>query len=386
MPDINSQSASLEFDKDTRASFTFLDLANKEYAVNDEVLIDKNTGEIYYKKKDGKIVPSNKSVPNTTLNVLDLSGAISKSDVTVLYPTSKSVVMVMMEHRLVNEKSLIDKTPSLEDFTFRVSKETNGFFFNPKSRISDKNVIEILTALYNYKHSSSELKNASINYTINYYYKDGTKKTVTESANVRMNVTTFIHIGIEDINDKDELDYIEVILNSIHSKIITDMVKDDVFTTSSSVKYLADDKDICIESFDVNSFMDDTNTLPDDKNTTINNIYNLSDLLQDIYNIGGSSKKLEELEALIKAIPRFIVSETIPENFKVGDTWCQITGYANSEEGNYTNNVNVYQNNLTFSKDELEKYLVSEGEIVDIYADGSDNINNSDEFYIQTKE
>lgn len=65
--------------KGSRFAVTFLDYAKKEMAVNDEMLLDKLTGKMYYKNKEGTIIPvgADSNVPeNIEERLISLEEAI----------------------------------------------------------------------------------------------------------------------------------------------------------------------------------------------------------------------------------------------------------------------------------------------------------------------
>lgn len=66
---------------DTRLAVTLLDYLYKNHATNDEVMIDKQTGKLYYKKPDGVIIPCSSDSDNTAISNIrsDISSELAKN-------------------------------------------------------------------------------------------------------------------------------------------------------------------------------------------------------------------------------------------------------------------------------------------------------------------
>lgn len=290
----------LAADDDSRFSITFLDLADSSFAINDEVMIDKKNGKIYYKKPDGTIVPSTESISTTTVNMIELDSAINRNIKKLIYPDINTI-MVTMEHRVVTKESLNAIVPaSLEGFIFRSNKDTNGFFLEVNTRRSDINTIEMLQFLYNKKHPDNVMHtNATLNFKVKYVDSVGTEAIRNTSVDIKLNMTELIIIdAASTITELTNISYIEVTLESVESELIKEMLVDTSYTSLAMSNN--GDGDILIETFDVSAFVDSLDGIPNDANTTIINVYNTSSVIDNMKDIGGA----KDLEGLLPKVVR----------------------------------------------------------------------------------
>lgn len=289
-------------DNDSRVALTFLDLANKAFAVDDEVMIDKKTGRIYYKKPDGTIVPSTESIATTTLNILELSAASNNSAIKPTYPINKNSYMVMMSHVLGSSKSISTGSAALESFKFRINKEVNGFFLNIKTRKTDANAAETLLTLYNTKYPTGVVDdNAKVNINIKYVSSTAAELIITKDVDIRLNTIEFIDIKLASIiTELTDVAYIEVTINDVISNLISEMIVDTSYTSLDIGKTITD---IQIESFDVDAFMDTIEILPIDVNTTITNIYNAGLIVKGLNEMGSNIKEIIQIVTSVTDLP-----------------------------------------------------------------------------------
>lgn len=305
-------------DNDSRLALTFLDFLDKEHAINDELMVDKNTGKIYYKKEDGSIVPSTESISTTTLNMLEFSSAINRNDSEFIYPTTNNSTMVMLEHKMPTNESIISKPALLGTFTFKMNKASNGFFINLKSRRNDNNIIETLLFLYNSKYpNNTTLTNITLDFSVKYVSSTGAEVIKTKQEQLKLNLNKLIIIDAANtITELSDVAYIEIVLNSVVSPLITEMIVDPSYTALDISK--TGDGNIEIESFDISAFMDKIDSIPTDSNTTIVNIYNASTVADGVKDIGGDTKKLDERFIFIEGLTPKVVEKV--EDLPHGDT------------------------------------------------------------------
>ena len=154
---------------DTRFGATFLDILFNEHAAKDEVMLDKESGDLAYKRKgDGRIMwYSQENIPLYTF----VSQLRSRANAYVYYerPDYRSPVYedsYFMSCLLDMKDWVFDKDPDEEEGTvhsllngdklnncfpdaFSVSQDANGFYIQLNVEPKDIALIQLLNARYN---------------------------------------------------------------------------------------------------------------------------------------------------------------------------------------------------------------------------------------------
>lgn len=372
--DHNSIDNSINKNANTRWAFTALSYEHREHAVNDEIMIDKETGKFYYKRPDGTIVESESS--KTTFQLIqEVSNVIHQveDEGKFEFPTSPSSIFVSATYPLssrTTDTNIINDITPINDFEFLISKESNGFFAKVVSREIDSNYIELLTQMYNEKHSITDSNNCTIEYNVQLTMNDASTLDITKTSEVRLNNVSFVPVNKDELLTDttytiNDIDVISVKVTKLSSDKIKEMVSDERFQTEPYSSIASSDGMIQISNVLIHSFIDKTEHLPQYNDVIIESISSTVSVQNITNSSGGMSKedkkRFEDLISKINAMPVLYVQETEPENWKVGDVWGKI--YNNASGGNVSRASNLMVKNTTFSKDELEKFLIDNSEL-----------------------
>lgn len=240
---------------DVRFATTFLTTRFRDYAVPGEALMDKVSGELFIKREDdGKIVSffQNKRLYYDLM--LELKILLGNAPSFTYPKLSKDAYLVSTNYDLIamNEEILIDLVKDdivLEDgqFVFRLSKETNGFFFRQSTRDCDKPIVELLTNQLDKDRRTAGVptndtygKNAILHYSIS---ADEETEKIELSSYIKLNETCPIFIPDDVLDELNEnypsasyytiqVDSIDILIKSLLNKEgITDEYINDSFDT-----------------------------------------------------------------------------------------------------------------------------------------------------------
>ena len=369
--DYNSIDNNENKNANTRWAYTALSYEHREYAVNDEILIDKQTGKFYYKRPDGVIVESESSKSSFQI-IQEISNVIHQveNDGTFEFPTSTNSILVSATYPLssrVDNLNLIKDIGIIKDFEFFITKESNGFFVKVISREMDKNFIELLTQMYNDKYSNANKNNCTMGYKIQLTMNDGSTMESYKTSDVKMNTVSFVTLDKSElVKDTtytvDDISTITIKVTNISSHKIKGMIDDERLQTEPYSSIVSDDKQIQITDILIHSFVDTIEELPQYSDIRIESISS-SITVKDIADSSGGmskedKKKFEDLIAKVNAMPVVYMQETEPENWKAGDMWYKLYDIiGNTGPSEHASNLMV--KNATFNKDELEKFLIS---------------------------
>lgn len=147
-----------------RFSQTLLSYANRSIAVNDEMMIDKSNGNLYYKKPDGTIISCSGSTYAENISAFESIYALGlvRGDIwtgqcnTGLYIVSQTTIPEL--HAM--------EPCSLGDRSYLVDTHSNYLFLNLRTRDEDKHYAALLTALRNAKMAIPDETNAEIYFNI----------------------------------------------------------------------------------------------------------------------------------------------------------------------------------------------------------------------------
>lgn len=242
-----------------RFGTSFLDFEKhkKMEAVNDEVLMDKRTGQLVYKRDtDGKLIYFAQENFHLNTYIRQLKTLMTNNRKTYIKPNSSNcdycadtyflsynIEMVDFEFddsyptALVSGGILRNPFPERHSFI----QETNGFFFQLNGRPRDRAILSYLTALYDkaYKNYDGEdpdalarkaqyeipgfdNSNAVVNYTVAYY--DSDDRVVAETTSdgyVRANEVSYVPFTYSGIYPRSRVAYAKIRINSVSTPKIS---------------------------------------------------------------------------------------------------------------------------------------------------------------------
>lgn len=225
-----SENGSKRIAPNMRFGASFLDYKkhNKMRAMNDEVMMDKRTGELVYKRNtDGKLLYFAQENFHLNTYIRQIKALMNDNRKTYVRPNSSNCegindVYFLSYNIDMIDFEFIDNAPQtlLDGGSIRnpidvghsFVQETNGFFIQVNGRPRDRALVSYLTALYDktYKHYDGEdpeallrkemyeqpgydNSNAVVNYTVSYYDADG--KVVAEDTSngyIRINEVSYV--------------------------------------------------------------------------------------------------------------------------------------------------------------------------------------------------
>lgn len=377
--------------KDTRLALTFLDTKHYPKSVNDELMIDKQSNELAYKQKDGTIVvPTAKTDAHQSVIVSELNSAIKNIASTMIdAPDTPEAVLIARTydiHDAILNRNILDGSINIksvniaEDDTrsaflsFPVSKKSNYFFVNIKTRKSDAGYVEILTSMYDSEREETDT-NATITYTIKYSDVTGHSIVYTREAPIRLNNLWQVPIPTEKDLKNDPL-YMSIgEITSVEVTIVTVMSEVLLFSADPSIHQshdpfrlvINDDGKVLIDYIEVKCILDSYADMLRDNvfKNHIDAVVPYAFISNEVKKVAGLSPdekdNIAELTRLVHARAGFFYSTTRPANdvFKTNDVWaCPTEVYELDTSGNK----NVILSNLTFNKDEMEKFLFNRDE------------------------
>lgn len=139
-------------ESELRYGISALDLKHKDYAVNDELMVSGQNGEMFYKREDGQIVTS----PNQTYNKHDLINSIND-----VFMTHNEVVVSDGDYIVYNtidvacRMNLISPETYMlkEESTFTSNKPNSGVFIRIRGNSATNSAISYLQSQYMSRHS-----------------------------------------------------------------------------------------------------------------------------------------------------------------------------------------------------------------------------------------
>lgn len=291
-----------------RFGTSFLSFDKHEHAVKDEVLMDKRTGQLVYKRDtDGKLIYYAQENFHLNNYIRQLKALMTKYRRNYERPTvnnctcypdtyfvSYNIEMIDFfftdddtEKSLLNGSVLMNKYPEEHNITL----EQNGFFVNLTGRPRDRALISFLTAIYDkhykyyvgedeesltkkeyYKLPTYDMSQAVVNYTVTYYDNRGNVYAGGMPTNgyVRVNEVSFIPFNDWVTYDRDTVSYATLRINSISTPKLAEAAR--LLATANERKILSmvtDNEDISFMSCNISAFMTTTDKdfiLPTDKN------------------------------------------------------------------------------------------------------------------------
>ena len=235
-----------------RFGASFLDFANHKHAVNDEVMMDKRTGQLVYKRNtDGKLIYYAQENVHLNNYMRQLKTLMTNNRQTYIRPIPSNceycddTFFISYNTELIDfyfnedeeNKSLISggKLLNPHPVAHSFTQETNGFFINLTGRPRDRAAISFLTSIYDryykdyngpdeeainirtmYDLPGYNMSQAVVNYTVTYY--DSTNQVYaqqTADAYVRINEVSYVPFTYEGIYPRTSVAYATIKINSI---------------------------------------------------------------------------------------------------------------------------------------------------------------------------
>ena len=139
-------------ESELRYGISALDLKHKDYAVNDELMVSGQNGEMFYKREDGQIVTS----PSQKYNKHDLINSINEvfmthNEVTVSegdYIVYNTIDVAGRMNLISSETYMLD-----EESTFISNKPSSGVFIRIRGNSATNSAISYLQSQYMSNHS-----------------------------------------------------------------------------------------------------------------------------------------------------------------------------------------------------------------------------------------
>ena len=110
-------------ESELRYGISALDLKHKDYAVNDELMVSGQNGEMFYKREDGQIVTS----PNQTYNKHDLINSIND-----VFMTHNEVVVSDGDYIVYNTIDVACRMNLISPETYMLKEESTFTSNKPK--------------------------------------------------------------------------------------------------------------------------------------------------------------------------------------------------------------------------------------------------------------
>lgn len=233
-----------------RFGSSFLNLKYRDRAVPDEVMMDKTTGSIAYKRSvDGDIMIFDRE----NLDIIDLANNILNrylTDISVVYPTKTNCTEYNNTHLMgvqfdLQSFSGEDPTSNLfengkvlvndDNTPFNISHEMNGFFIKPMVRPRDVSLVDMLTTTFDryfktYNGSNIEYikqaellrrepsyseNNVQVNYTLRYYRSEVEVNKIEDIGYCKIQKLCYIPFKDKLIQKRDNIDYITLSIDKI---------------------------------------------------------------------------------------------------------------------------------------------------------------------------
>lgn len=294
-----------------RFGTSFLSFDNHDKAVNDEVMMDKRTGELVYKRNsDGKLLYYAQENVHLNSYMRQLKTIIQNHRRSYIRPIPNNCDYTddtfFMSYNVelidfaaaedADNKSLIDggvllnPNPVAHSFT----QETNGFFIELTGRPRDRALISFLTSKYDqyyknydgtddtalakkdmYKLENYDMSQAVVNYTVTYYTSsDEIYAQNTTDGYVRINEVSYVPFIYSGIYPRTSVAYAKIKINSISTPKLAgavELLKNSTVSETALYKRVKDYDDIAFMTCNVSIYMTTTDqsfTVPSEENCT----------------------------------------------------------------------------------------------------------------------
>lgn len=349
-----------------RYSVTLLSYKNKDRAVNDELMIDKNNGSLYYKREDGKIIrctsagSGNGGGTSLYQSIIDSGFELDK----LLFEDPATGLFVLTEQTL-EPQPLVSDTGTEMDNIFYAHRSSGAYFIDVKTRSTDKMILELLTYLRNEDPDETPSEyNAVVTYTITGQMGgvDVEGSTNTYTGDITLNELSPIKIPEEYINN-DNYDLLKISIDLVKSTVMKYYDPNTQSTMNLFKSVIPDDKNICYEKINLAYFTKNTDTVfVDDLNVvleitdsrsaieefTTKNLHayikgTLEPLIIRLYNAGLSTSssyvKIFEIDNWVSSGDIYEISIPKTEHLLTEEIECHVYYY---EDGLYKSDYGVW--------------------------------------------
>lgn len=403
-------SASKSHAPNMRFGTSFLDFKNHDKAVNDEVLMDKRTGELVYKRNsDGKFVYYTQENVHLNSYMRQLKTIIQTHRRSYIRPIpnncefcddtyfmSYNIELVDFaaaedaeKKTLIEGAEMLNPNPVAHSFT----QETNGFFIELTGRPRDRATISFLTSKYDqyyknyegededalakkamYKIENYDMSQAVVNYTITYYTSsDEIYARQTTDGYVRINEVSFVPFTYAGIYPRTSVAYAKIQINSISTPKLAgamDLLKDSTVSEKSLYTRVKDYDDIAFITCNVSIYTTTTDqsfTVPSEDNCTPVLLMGWEEFEEELVNAKTGSESTGILVSVKEP------DETGWEDISLwGERIRDVFGSGEEDETGAVTKL-----------DELEK---SFGSIAYHYGNFTLNVKDTDDYYVQKDE
>lgn len=291
-----------------RFGTSFLNTKYRNRAANDEVLMDKTTGEIAYKRKsDGELIFYNREDIDLEKWLMFMQSQYEYNG-NAHRPTKNNCTQFDSTYLLGTQYFVDDFSSTMKtddglddkDFThggklrnpfpgaFNISHEMNGIFLEVKANPRSVSKINLISSVYDryfktysgteesyikehekFNINGFDGSTVEINYSITQYFKDGTSSMKTHSGYCSLNSPSYILFEDSSIKDREDIKYITFEFNYVGLPKLKffDFLYTNVFSAKEKALYtkIKDDGVIEIKSIDMFTYStttDPTYSLP----------------------------------------------------------------------------------------------------------------------------
>lgn len=274
------------------SSFLNFTQHNTMHAVNDEVMMDKRTGQLVYKRNtDGKLIYYAQENFHLNNYMQQLKTLMTENKRTYIMPTASNCEYCDSTYFMSYNIEMIDFTPDdrfsdklIEGGVLKNSypephsfiQETNGFFVQINGRPRDRALLSFMTALYdnyykNYDGDDPEAlalkeyytiagydnSNVVVNYTVTYYDSDDSVVAQdTTDGYARANEISYIPFTYQGIYARSRVTHATLKINSVSTPKLA-AAQNLVMTDSQKklVERITDNDDVAFISCNVSIFI-----------------------------------------------------------------------------------------------------------------------------------
>ena len=272
-----------------RFGSSFLNTKFRDRAVDDEVMMDKSTGSISYKRPDGSFMSYDRE--NISVNdMISQMKMIYSSNKNAVYPTKVNsnaydntylmgIQFDLQDFAYVNpyvirfEDGAILENPNKTPIN--ISHEMNGFFIQAMVRPRDISIINLLSSVYDRffksytgtdenfieqkeifeEHPEYEGKTVRVHYTVTYFKDEVPIDEISEDGYGKIQEMCYIPFSNTEICSRDDVDYITFSIDKIDLPKIyyANEIKETEFTNDELEFYdaLKDNQDIGLKYLNI---------------------------------------------------------------------------------------------------------------------------------------
>lgn len=346
-----------------RFGASFLNTKYRDRAVDDEVMMDKTTGSLTYKRPDGSYMTYDRENISIT-DLISQMKTLYSNNSTAIYPTKvnsnayDNTYLLDVQFDFQSFEYQNPYTKRIEDGAvlvngnnapFNITHEMNGFFIQAIVRPRDISVVNLLSSVYDryFKeydgddetytaqkgiftvHPEYEGKTVRVHYTITYYKDDTPIDEIQEDGYGKIQELSYIPFPSTEIRSRDDVDYITLTIDEVDLpkvKFAYD-IKETEFTNEELELYtkIKDSQDIGLKFMDVivySTITDSTYYSPSKENSRILVAMNMS-TIGDMFNQSVAGI-IEEMEQTMEEMGETI-KEEMPGDLTLDGTTLYLT-------------------------------------------------------------